>query len=77
MDTWLARSDLLLELIDEDGRLDGWLEYSTELFEAGTIKRMAAHFRTLLESIVANPERADLCVYHCSGSAERKQVVVD
>ena len=38
-------------------RLGGWLEYSTELFEAATIKRMAAHFRTLLEAIVANPEQ--------------------
>ena len=30
----VARSDLLLELIDEDDRLSGWLEYSTDLFEA-------------------------------------------
>ena len=39
-----------------DERLGGWLEYSTDLFEAATIARMAAHFRTLLEAIVANPE---------------------
>src|SRR5262249_28477808 len=39
-----ARFDLMLELIDSDERLAGWLEYSTDLFEAATIARMAAHF---------------------------------
>ena len=43
-------------MIDADERLSGWLEYSTDLFEAATIARMAAHLRTLLEAIVANPE---------------------
>jgi amino acid adenylation domain-containing protein len=75
-DPGVARSDLLLELIDEEGRLGGWLEYSTELFEAATIKRMAAHFRTLLESIVANPEQRISCL-PLLPAAERKQVVVD
>ena len=74
VDPGIARSDLLLELIDEDGRLGGWLEYSTELFEAGTIKRMAAHFRTLLESIVANPEQR-ISRLPLLPAAERKQVV--
>jgi amino acid adenylation domain-containing protein len=75
-DPGIARSDLLLELIDEGGRLGGWLEYSTELFEAGTIKRMAAHFRTLLESIVANPEQR-ISRLPLLPVAERKQVVED
>jgi amino acid adenylation domain-containing protein len=56
VDPGIARSDLLLELIEAEGRLSGWLEYSTDLFEAPTIARMAAHFRTLLEAIVANPD---------------------
>jgi amino acid adenylation domain-containing protein len=57
VDPGIARCDLLLELIDKDGRLSGWLEYSTDLFCDRTIGRMAAHFRTLLESIVADPEQ--------------------
>ena len=57
VDPGIARCDLLLELIDEDGRLSGWLEYSTDLFEDRTIVRMATHFRTLLASIVAGPEQ--------------------
>jgi amino acid adenylation domain-containing protein len=62
VDPGIARCDLLLELIDEDGRLSGWLEYSTDLFEDRTIARMAAHFRTLLESIVADPEQPVSCL---------------
>ena len=74
-DPGIARSDLLLELSDEDGRLGGWLEYSDELFEVGTIKRMAAHFRTLLESIVANPEQR-ISRLPLMPATERKQVVM-
>lgn len=35
----------------------GTLEYTTELFEAGTIKRMSEHFVKLLESAVSEPWR--------------------
>ena len=56
VDPGIARVDLMLELIDADERLSGWFEYSTDLFEAATMARMAAHLQTLLEAIVANPE---------------------
>ena len=35
--------------------LTGWLEYKTDLFDARTITEMLAHFQSLLENIVANP----------------------
>src|SRR5262249_3239822 len=35
----IARSDLILELSDSEECLTGWLEYSTDLFEAVTIER--------------------------------------
>jgi amino acid adenylation domain-containing protein len=57
VDPGIARVDLMLELIDADEGLRGWFEYSTDLFDAGTIARMATHFQTLLEAIVANPEQ--------------------
>ena len=56
VDPGIARVDLLLELIEADERLAGWFEYSTDLFEAATMARMAEHLQTLLEAIVANPE---------------------
>jgi amino acid adenylation domain-containing protein len=37
--------------------LRGRFEYSTDLFEAATIARMAGHLHTLLEGIVADPEQ--------------------
>jgi len=33
------------------------LKYSTDLFDAGAIERMAGHFRTLLEAAVSEPDR--------------------
>jgi amino acid adenylation domain-containing protein len=57
VDPGIARADLMLELIDADEELSGWFEYSTDFFEAATIVRMAAHLQTLLEAVVADPER--------------------
>ncbi len=37
--------------------ISGFVIYSTDLFDDATITRMLAHFQTLLESIVANPEQ--------------------
>lgn len=76
LDPGVARSDLLLELIDNDDCLEGWLEYSTDLFEAATIARMAAHFRKLLESIVTNPDEPVSCI-SLLPERERRQVLVD
>jgi amino acid adenylation domain-containing protein len=76
LDPGVARSDLLLELVDADGCLEGWLEYSTDLFEDATIARMAAHFRKLLESIVASPEERVSCL-SLLPERERRQVLMD
>ncbi|MEN3287629.1 MAG: hypothetical protein V7634_1929, partial [Bradyrhizobium sp.] len=73
VDPGIARCDLLLELIDEGGRLSGWLEYSADLFNESTIARMAAHFIVLLKSIVESPECAVSSLSMLPAS-ERKQV---
>src|SRR5205823_5567262 len=52
-----AKFDLSLMLSEVEGGLVGEWEYSTELFEAATIERLGAHFQTLLEGIVADPQR--------------------
>lgn len=56
-DLGVAKVDLYLELHQRPAGLAGHLEYSTELFSAETIARMANHFRTLLESIVRDPSQ--------------------
>jgi non-ribosomal peptide synthetase component F len=50
-----SKFDLVFYVIDGDEGLMLSVEYSTELFEGATIKRMACHFEKLLESIVADP----------------------
>jgi amino acid adenylation domain-containing protein len=52
-----AKFDLTLNLVETPGGLAGTLVYNTALFDAATIARMAGHFTTLLESIVADPDR--------------------
>src|SRR5215204_983386 len=51
-----ARFDLSLNVWETGAALTGYLSYRTDLFDAATIKRMLAHFRTLLESIVNHPD---------------------
>jgi non-ribosomal peptide synthetase component F len=54
----IANFDLTLVLEETPDGLTGGFEYNTDLFEAETIERMAAHFQTLLAGIAANPETA-------------------
>jgi amino acid adenylation domain-containing protein len=51
-----ARFDLSLNVWETGAALTGFLSYRTDLFDAATIKRMLAHFQTLLESIVNHPD---------------------
>ena len=51
-----AKFDLTLGMENTATGLVGVWEYNTDLFDAGTIERMAGHFVTLLEAIVANPQ---------------------
>jgi amino acid adenylation domain-containing protein len=49
--------DLTLEMIEAQASLSGLFKYNPDLFDAATIERMANHFRTLLEGIIAHPEQ--------------------
>jgi amino acid adenylation domain-containing protein len=51
-----SKFDLLLGMSERTAGLNTTWEYSTELFEDSTVERMMGHFRTLAESVVANPE---------------------
>ncbi len=50
--------DLSLTLEQTNSGISGHFEYSTDLFTAATIDRMAMHFQTLVESIIANPDQS-------------------
>lgn len=51
-----AQTDLTLWLMETSAGLTGALNYSTELFDAGTIERMLGHYRRLLDAVLADPE---------------------
>jgi len=53
----IAKFDLRLDLLAGARHLNGFIEYSTDLFEPSTIDRMFQHFLTLLQAIVADPQR--------------------
>jgi amino acid adenylation domain-containing protein len=56
VDAQTAKFDLTLTFSQTGGGLDAALEYSTELFDEVTARRMAANFLTLLESIARHPD---------------------
>ncbi len=50
--------------------------YKKQLFESETIDRMVGHFRTLLENVVAHPERR-ISEFALMKEAERRRLVVE
>ncbi|MER6029501.1 amino acid adenylation domain-containing protein [Streptomyces sp. NPDC001851] len=61
-DTGTSRFELELALWDDGDGLAGELDYSADLFEHDTAERLAAHYRLLLEGLVAAPDRDVLAV---------------
>ncbi len=72
----IARFDLEFHLWESEQGLNGFLIYSTELFEAETIERMLGHFQTVLESVVADPQQR---VSDCElmPAAEKEQLLFE
>jgi amino acid adenylation domain-containing protein len=56
VDPGLAKLDLTLEVLEGDG-LACSFEYDSELFDRPMMARLAAHFRRILDAVVAEPER--------------------
>jgi len=50
-----AQFDLSLMVTERKSELDASFEYNVDLFNEGSIERMAGHFKALLEAIVADP----------------------
>ena len=68
--------DLTLSLIPTEQGLRGSLDYSTDLFDATTIGRMAGHFEVLLHAIAENPQQ-QICDLPILTEAERHQLLVE
>jgi amino acid adenylation domain-containing protein len=76
IDNHTAKFDLFLSLRLKPEGIMGRVEYSTDLFEAATIARMARHLETLLGSIVADPD-GSIGRLALLPEQERKQILYD
>ncbi len=74
VDNGTTHFDLTLYLSETAEGLAGTFEYSTDLFDAALIARMAGHFQVLLENIVADPGRR-ISEFPLMTEAETRQVV--
>ncbi len=74
--TDISKFDLSVILEDRAESIIGRFEYSTDLFDATTIERMIGHWRTLLGSIVQNPNQR-LSELALLTEAERQLLLVE
>ena len=75
-DTGAAKLDLTLTFHDLEQGLSCLCDYSTDLFEAGTVGRMLEHLQVLLEAAVAHPD-SRLSSLPLLTEVERQQVLVE
>ncbi|HEV7508315.1 MAG TPA: non-ribosomal peptide synthase/polyketide synthase [Thermoanaerobaculia bacterium] len=55
-----AKFDLTLTLAEQNGEVEGVVEYAADLFDAATIERLSGHFETLLAAAASLPEHSVL-----------------
>ncbi|MET0395640.1 MAG: amino acid adenylation domain-containing protein, partial [Longimicrobiaceae bacterium] len=67
--------DLGVTFLEDGDRLQGRIDYRSDLFDAATAERMADHYRILLESAVADPDRPAFELRLMSAAEERRLVV--
>jgi amino acid adenylation domain-containing protein len=75
-DSGTAKFDLTLSLWEQAETIGGWFEYSVDLFDEATIGRMCGHFQTLLEAIVADPDKR-LAALPLLTPAEQHQILFE
>ena len=65
-----TRFDLALTAVPHDGGVHGALEYSTDLFDRSTVRRMLGHLQRVLEQVAADAD-VRLSQLELLGEAER------
>jgi amino acid adenylation domain-containing protein len=74
--TGTSKFDLHLSMREAGDHLTAVLEYSTDIFDESTVKRMMRHFENLLREIVANPEMG-ISQLPLISDEERRQLLVE
>jgi amino acid adenylation domain-containing protein len=76
IDKQTAVLDMVVTLTRGPQGIDGLIEYSTDLFDADTIARLAGHYEQLLRGMAARPDTA-ISALPLLTPEERQQIVVD
>ena len=71
-----AKVDLTVQLAERDGVVGAVIEFSTDLFDAATIRRLWDHYATVLESAIADPN-ALIARLPMLAAAERRRLLGD
>jgi surfactin family lipopeptide synthetase A len=71
-----AKFDLTLTITERTDELAATFIYNSDLFDAATIRRMAAEFNTLVEGIVADPDRP-ISTLPLLTEMEKRQLLVE
>src|SRR3569833_633027 len=71
-----ARFDITLSVQESPAGLVGGLEYNTDLFERGTIRRILGHYARLLEAVVGSPQ-GRLSRLEMLGKEEMQQQLIE
>jgi non-ribosomal peptide synthetase component F len=71
-----AKFDLSLSVVAEGAGIAGAVEYSTDLFDEVTIKRLVEHFQQLLSAVADDP-RTQIGVLPLLSPAEQEQLLVE
>jgi amino acid adenylation domain-containing protein/non-ribosomal peptide synthase protein (TIGR01720 family) len=53
----MTQFDLSMTITQINGKMDASIEYCTDLYKTGSIRRMVQHYLELLKSIVQNPDK--------------------
>jgi amino acid adenylation domain-containing protein len=76
VDREASQLDMTFFILEREEGVRVACEYSTELFDTSTIRRFLGHYKTLLESAVANPDQK-LSQLPLLTEAERRQMLVE
>lgn len=76
VDAGTAKFDLTLSMMETPQGLRAALDYNADLFERETMARLLGNFQTLLEAIVADPDRR-IAELPLLTAAERHELLVD
>src|SRR5262249_15133979 len=76
LDNRSTRFDMTLACMEKERGLDTFIEYSSDLFDPDTIKRMLGHLESILHGILANPD-TPVSLLPLLTESEHHQIVVE